>query len=64
MIQILQPFEIANRDTASVAKNVREELYPFIEKDLLCFHGGGAIGCFHDEFGLEFMSVGDVDCFF
>lgn len=64
MIEVLEPFEVADGDTSGVAENVRQKLDSLLEEDLFSLKSGGAVGGFNDELGLEPMGIVDVDGFF
>lgn len=64
MIEILQPFKVAHCHTTSIAKNVGKEENTFIDQNLFSFKGSGAVSSLDDEFGLEFISIANIDSFF
>lgn len=61
VLEVLQPLEIADSDSTSIAEDVRQESDTLGQADLLSFDGGGAIGSLHDDFALEEMGIVDVD---
>lgn len=61
MIEILEPFEITDSDSSSIAKNVGKELDSFFKEDFLTFKGSRTISSLDNQLGLEFISVVDVD---
>lgn len=63
MIHILQPLEVADSNTTSIAQHIGQELDASWEEDLLSFNCGWAIGSLDDEFAVEFVCVVAVDWF-
>lgn len=61
MIEIFQPFEVADSDSTGIAENIRQELDSLLQQNLLSLESSGAVGCLNDEFGLESVGVADVD---
>lgn len=61
VLDILEPLEVADSDTTSVAEHIRQEAHSLLEQDLLSLAGGGTIGSLHDELALETVSIVDVD---
>jgi hypothetical protein len=64
VIEVLEPFEVADSDTSCIAENVRQKLDSLLEEDLFSLKSGGAVGGFNDEPGLEPVGIVDVDGFF
>ena len=61
MLDVLEPLEVADSDTAAVAEHVGEEADALLEQDGLALGGGGAVGSLHDQLALEIVGVVDVD---
>lgn len=61
MAEVLQPFEVTNGDTSSVAKNVGKELDALLQKDLLGFESCWTIGSLNDQASLELVGIVNVD---
>jgi hypothetical protein len=64
VVEVLQPFEVADSDTSSIAENIGQELNSFVEENLFSFEGSGSIGCFNNQFGFESMGIIDIDRLF
>ena len=64
MFEILQPFEVRDSHTTSVAENIGKETDSFTEQNLFSSSGSGTIGSLNDEFALEFISIISVDGLF
>ncbi len=61
VLQVLQPLEIADCHSASIAQHIRQEFYAFCETDLLALESGRAVGSFNHHFALEEMGVDAID---
>jgi len=64
VIEVLQPLEVACSDTSSIAENVRQEFNTLVKKFLLSTKSSGSVGCFHNQLGLELISVDCIDGLF
>jgi len=64
VINVFEPFEIANSDTSSVTENIRQKLDSLLKEDLFCLKSSGTIGSLNYELGLESVGIVDVDRFF
>ena len=64
MLDVLEPFEIADGHTAAVAEHIRQEAHSLFEQDLLALESGGAVGCLYDELALKPVGIVDVDGLF
>ena len=61
MLDVLEPLEVADRHSSSVAKDVGEEAHSLLEQDLLSLAGSRAIRSLYDQFAVEPISIVDVD---
>jgi hypothetical protein len=61
VVEVLEPLEIADCHTSSIAEDVRQELNSLLEKHILTLKSGGTVGCLNDQLGLESVGIVDVD---
>lgn len=64
MIEILEPFEIADSHSPRVAEDIGQELDAFFKEDLLAFEGGWTISSLNNQLCFEFISIINIDRFF
>lgn len=61
VLQVLEPLEVTNRHSSSVAQDIGQELDSLGQADLLPFNCGGPVGCLNDNLALKPMGVIAVD---
>lgn len=61
VIEILEPFEIADSHSSGVAEDVGKELNSFFKEDLLAFEGSWTISSLDNQFCFEFISVVNIN---
>ena len=61
MLDVLEPLEVADCDTSSVAEHVRQEAHSLFKEDILTLAGCRSICSLNDELALELVCVVDVD---
>ena len=61
MVEVLEPLEVTHSHTTGVAEDIGEELDAFVKQNFLSLHSSWPVGCLHNQFGLEFVRVVDVD---
>lgn len=61
MIEVLEPLEVADSDTSSIAEDVRKELNALSQQDLLALQSSGPISSLHNQLCLESIGVVHVD---
>lgn len=61
MLQVLEPLEVADGDTAGVAEYVGQELHSLGQEDFLCSLSGGSVGGLNDQLAVELVGVVYVD---
>ena len=63
-LEVLNPFQIAHRDSSCVAQDVRYEKDPFGLQYLVCVRRSGAVGSFSDDFALYAIRIECRDLIF
>lgn len=61
VFDVLEPLEVADGDSSSVAEHIRQEADSFFEEDVLALASGWPVSSLNDEFALELVSVVKVD---
>lgn len=61
MLDVLQPFEVADSHSSSIAEDVGKEANSLFEEDLLSFTGCWAVGSLNDELAVESIGIVHVD---
>ena len=61
MFEVLQPFEVADSHTSSIAKHVRKESNTLGQADLFSLDGGRSIGGFNNQLAFESISIVSID---
>lgn len=61
MLNVLEPLEVADCDTSSVAEHIRQEADSLFEENILALAGCWSVGSLDDELALELVCVVDVD---
>lgn len=61
VVEVLEPFEVTDRDSSCVAENVGQELNALFEQDLFSFKSSGAIRGFNNQLCFEPVGILDVD---
>src|SRR5258707_274154 len=56
-LTILDPLEITDRDSASIAENIRHRKDAFGVDNRVGLPGGGAVGAFAENFGLDLIGI-------
>ena len=64
MLQVLEPFEIADCDTASATKNIRQKFHSFFSENSLSSFSCRPVSCLYDQLAVKFVSIVNIDCFF
>jgi hypothetical protein len=64
MVQVLQPFQITDGNTTSVAKDIWQEFNTLRKEDFFGFHGGWTIRCLNNQLAFKSVGVVGVDGFF
>lgn len=64
MLDVLEPFEVADSDTTAIAEDVWEEADALLEEDVLALTSCRAVSSLYDQLALEPVSIVDVDGLF
>jgi hypothetical protein len=64
MIHVLEPFKVADSDTTSITKNIRQELDTLSQEDFFSLNGCWSIGCLYNQLTFESVGVTGMDGFF
>ncbi len=60
-LPVLDPFQVGDGHTASVAQDVGDDHYALGAQDVVCIRGGGAVGAFGNHPGLDVGGIGAGD---
>lgn len=61
MLDVLEPFEVADCHSTAVAEHIWQEAHSLLEQDLLSLAGGGTVSGLHNQLAAETVGVVDVD---
>ena len=61
MLEVLEPFEVGDGDTASIAEDIRPDHNTILLEDSLSISGGWAIGSLSKDLALDLVRVVPVD---
>lgn len=61
VLDVLEPLEVADGDTSSIAEHIRQEADSLFEEDILALASRWSVCSLDDELALELVCVVDVD---
>ena len=64
MLQVLEPLEVRDRDTTSVAEHIRKETNPSSQENIFSCSRSGPISSFDDQLATELFRIVFVDRLF
>lgn len=61
MLNVLEPLEVADCYSSSIAKDIGKEAYSLLEEDLFSLTSSWTISSLYDQLAVESISIVDVD---